>query len=583
MVNIDTNEVSGVDFAATGLDGWIVMKAANGEEVVTKREFSDEQRQKLADSGAAMEGGGFPIVNTSDLKNAVRAIGRASNPDAAKAHIIKRARALGATDLLPDDWTVSKSGGNATVEEILAQAEELAKSHNSLMDALDNATYLEDAPEPVRKAVDILTDYLDTEYERERVTTSPELIQVLKTLSEQIMELKKETNSGGATKDEPDSGSDEEPDEEEEDKAGATKDLPSEGKTEEGPQGSGGTTKDQPDKGKPTAAPAAKAKSKKVEKAMTAAEAASTPHKYLDDGDGSCKVCGKSMSSGMHTKNFSKAAITYGTGSNSATTGGNYSFTFTSSDGQVWTSTGTSTGSSTVNSTGGATAVRKEGGVPEINRDALTDDVRAHVEMLETELTKSQEKLAKAKAKLKVKTDTEDGAGQGDNSDDEEKEMAKAMLKSLPEPMRKRWEKLEKSAHESREELKKERDERDLREAVAKSREWTHLPGLRAEEFAPSLVALRKSAPDQATVIEDLFSRASAAVKESALLKEIGSGHYDMGGDAMSKLETLARDSMTKAASPVTYEQAFAAVIKTPEGRQLYEEYNRERKEAGIK
>lgn len=50
----------------------------------------------MADSGVAMPGGGFPIRNRSDLERAVHALGRASNPDAVKRHIAKRARALGA-------------------------------------------------------------------------------------------------------------------------------------------------------------------------------------------------------------------------------------------------------------------------------------------------------------------------------------------------------------------------------------------------------------------------------------------------------------------------------------------------------
>ncbi len=76
--------------------------------VIMKRDFSQEQRDRLANSGAAMEDGSFPIQNTKDLENAIHAIGRAKDPAKAKAHIVSRARALGATNLLPDGW-VSKS------------------------------------------------------------------------------------------------------------------------------------------------------------------------------------------------------------------------------------------------------------------------------------------------------------------------------------------------------------------------------------------------------------------------------------------------------------------------------------------
>ena len=70
----------------------------------SRRTFTAGQRETAAKKGAAMPDGSYPIMNEGDLKNAIQAIGRAKNPAAAKAHIKKRARALGLTDLLPDDW-----------------------------------------------------------------------------------------------------------------------------------------------------------------------------------------------------------------------------------------------------------------------------------------------------------------------------------------------------------------------------------------------------------------------------------------------------------------------------------------------
>src|SRR5271166_4673980 len=69
-----------------------------------RRDFSDDERAKLAKEGKALPDGSYPIVTVGDLKNAIQAVGRASDPGAAKAHIKKRAAALGATDLLPEDW-----------------------------------------------------------------------------------------------------------------------------------------------------------------------------------------------------------------------------------------------------------------------------------------------------------------------------------------------------------------------------------------------------------------------------------------------------------------------------------------------
>lgn len=77
------------------------MKAA---KKLAKREFTDAQRQQAADSGAAMPGGGYPIENEKDLRNAIQAIGRAKDPEATRKHIKQRAKALGRTDLIPEGW-----------------------------------------------------------------------------------------------------------------------------------------------------------------------------------------------------------------------------------------------------------------------------------------------------------------------------------------------------------------------------------------------------------------------------------------------------------------------------------------------
>ena len=67
-----------------------------------KRDFNAAERKKAAKSGAAMTDGSFPIENSSDLHNAMQAIGRAKNPAKAKAHIKARAKALGLTSELTD-------------------------------------------------------------------------------------------------------------------------------------------------------------------------------------------------------------------------------------------------------------------------------------------------------------------------------------------------------------------------------------------------------------------------------------------------------------------------------------------------
>jgi hypothetical protein len=86
-------------------------RALIASAVTEMAKFSDEERKKLAYEGAAMPNGAFPIRNVEDLKNAVQAYGRAAKEDraAVRKHIIKRARRLGASDLVPDEWKTAAS------------------------------------------------------------------------------------------------------------------------------------------------------------------------------------------------------------------------------------------------------------------------------------------------------------------------------------------------------------------------------------------------------------------------------------------------------------------------------------------
>lgn len=85
-------------------DEWVLLKHEDGTEIITKRDYTAAQRREAANSGHAMSDGSFPIHNESDLHNAIRLVGQGSNPEAAKAHIIERAKAMGMTAALPDDW-----------------------------------------------------------------------------------------------------------------------------------------------------------------------------------------------------------------------------------------------------------------------------------------------------------------------------------------------------------------------------------------------------------------------------------------------------------------------------------------------
>jgi hypothetical protein len=101
-------------------DNAFMLSRKDGKPVVewvsfAKKKFSAEKRKALAKEGKALPDGSFPIEDVSDLENAIKAYGRASDKEAAKKHIEKRAKELGATDKLPEDWTKSKVTPSAPV------------------------------------------------------------------------------------------------------------------------------------------------------------------------------------------------------------------------------------------------------------------------------------------------------------------------------------------------------------------------------------------------------------------------------------------------------------------------------------
>lgn len=74
------------------------------EAVIFKREFTADQRKKLAAAGHALPDGSYPIESQADLHPAA-VLARSGHGDtgAAKALIARRAKQLGATNPLDDD------------------------------------------------------------------------------------------------------------------------------------------------------------------------------------------------------------------------------------------------------------------------------------------------------------------------------------------------------------------------------------------------------------------------------------------------------------------------------------------------
>jgi len=75
--------------------------------IYAKDKYTQADRDEMAKSGEAMEDGSYPIRDEEDLGKAIHAVGRGKNNshDAIRKHIIKRAKALGKSSDIPEDWT----------------------------------------------------------------------------------------------------------------------------------------------------------------------------------------------------------------------------------------------------------------------------------------------------------------------------------------------------------------------------------------------------------------------------------------------------------------------------------------------
>jgi hypothetical protein len=113
----------GIDGEVLGWDEYSADETAEMDaevaDLALKAMYSDDERMSMAKEGMALSDGSYPIKDEDDLKNAIMAYGRASNKARTKAHIMKRAAALGADDLIPESWS-EKSDDE---EEVLSDQE----------------------------------------------------------------------------------------------------------------------------------------------------------------------------------------------------------------------------------------------------------------------------------------------------------------------------------------------------------------------------------------------------------------------------------------------------------------------------
>ncbi len=105
--DFDPERVDGVESPANGVNKFLILKASGElEDVGKSSSFNAEERRRYASNGVALPNGSYPIPDVKHLKLAIRMVGLGKRPKKEiRAHIERRARALGRTDLIPKDWS----------------------------------------------------------------------------------------------------------------------------------------------------------------------------------------------------------------------------------------------------------------------------------------------------------------------------------------------------------------------------------------------------------------------------------------------------------------------------------------------
>jgi hypothetical protein len=125
---------------------------------LNKAKYSADQLRQMLKEGKAMRNPAgepsYPIGDKKDLSNAIHAVGRGSGDhNAIRAYIKRRAKALGASNMIPEDWNSDGSNKSAEPTEVEtvgeAQGDEVLKSAESDAEEITKSVEAEEPPADV--------------------------------------------------------------------------------------------------------------------------------------------------------------------------------------------------------------------------------------------------------------------------------------------------------------------------------------------------------------------------------------------------------------------------------------------------
>ena len=207
-----------------------------------------------------------------------------------------------------------------------------------------------------------------------------------------------------------------------------------------------------------------------------------------------------------------------------------------------------------------------------IDRIVELEKSLAASEKLVADLSEETEKAKKKKMPDFIQDKMDEAAEDKEEEEEDEEMTYKALVKSLPEPVRLMLKKAEDAEKTATEELRKEREARRDEEFVKKAAGWSHIT-VDASEFGPALRRLTDIDANLAEQVEKAMDAVNAQAESASIFTEIGRGGRPQENDAYGKVQALAK-AAHQAGEFSTVEQAVAGIInKNPD---LYAAYRNE-------
>ena len=207
-----------------------------------------------------------------------------------------------------------------------------------------------------------------------------------------------------------------------------------------------------------------------------------------------------------------------------------------------------------------------------IDRIVELEKSLATSEKLVADLSEETEKAKKKKMPDFIQDKMDEAAEDKEEEEEDEEMTYKALVKSLPEPVRLMLKKAEDAEKKATEELRKEREARRDEEFVKKAAGWSHIT-VDASEFGPALRRLTDIDANLAEQVEKAMDAVNAQAESASIFTEIGRGGRPQENDAYGKVQALAK-AAHQAGEFSTVEQAVAGIInKNPD---LYAAYRNE-------